>query len=173
MCIVREQIADHLPHLERFALSLVGQSRRSEADDLVQDCVERALVKADQFTPGTNLRAWLFTMMRNLFLSGKRRDKVRRTHAEEVAMQPDINSRPADQAIALLLKQTDRAIRALPKKDQMLIHDVAVRDIPYQEIAVFRNERVGTLKSRLSRARTKLRDSIGFAAGENDFSMAA
>ncbi|WP_425404450.1 RNA polymerase sigma factor [Hwanghaeella sp.] len=172
MCIVREQISDQLPHLERFALSLVGQSRRADAEDLVQDCVERALVKAEQFKPGTNLRAWLFTMMRNLFLSGKRHDKVRRAHVEEVSKQ-DMNARPADQAVVLLLKQTDRAIRALPKKDQALIRDVAVYDMPYQKVAEVRNERVGTLKSRLSRARTKLRDEIGFAANESDFSLAA
>lgn len=172
MCIVREQIADQMPHLERFALSLVGQSHRADADDLVQDCVERALRKADKFTPGTNLRAWLFTMMRNQFLSGKRHDKVRRAHVEEVSKQ-DMNARPADQGVVLLLKQTDRAIRALPEKDQALIRDVAVKDIPYQQIAETRNERVGTLKSRLSRARSRLRDQIGFGAGENDFSMAA
>lgn len=172
MCIVREQISDQLPHLERFAMSLVGQSRRADADDLVQDCVERALVKADQFEPGTNLRAWLFTMMRNLFLSGKRHDKVRRAHVEQVSKQ-EMNARPADQAVILLLKQTDRAIKTLPKKDQALIRDVAVFDMPYQQVAEARNERVGTLKSRLSRARIKLRDQIGFAANDADFSMAA
>lgn len=172
MCIVREQISEEYPHLERFALSLVGQSRRSDAEDLVQDCVERALVKADQFQPGTNLRAWLFTMMRNLFLSGKRHDKVRRAHVEEVSKQ-DMNARPADQGVVLLLKQTDRAIRALPKKDQDLIRDVAVLDMPYQKVADTRNERVGTLKSRLSRARLKLREQIGFAANEADFGLAA
>ncbi|RVU38999.1 sigma-70 family RNA polymerase sigma factor [Hwanghaeella grinnelliae] len=172
MCIVREQISDQIPHLERFAMSLVGHSRRADADDLVQDCVERALVKAEQFEPGTNLRAWLFTMMRNLFLSGKRHDKVRSAHVELVSKQ-EMNSRPADQAVSLLLKQTDRAIKTLPKKDQALIRDVAVYDMPYQQIAEARNERVGTLKSRLSRARIKLRDQIGFAVNDSDFSMAA
>ncbi len=172
MCVVREQLSDQLPHLERFAMSLVGYGRRADAEDLVQDCVERALVKADQFTPGTNLRAWLFTMMRNQFLSGKRHDKVRRAHVEQVSKQ-DVNVHPANQSVSLLLKQTDRAIRALPEKDQALIRDVALYDMPYQQIADTRNERVGTLKSRLSRARAKLRYQIGFAANDCDFSLAA
>ena len=94
MCAVQEGISSHLTDLQRFARSLVGPNRQADADDLVQSCVLRALEKAEQFQEGTNLKAWLFTLMRSLFISDRRHDQVCRRHAEAVGRGPALISPP-------------------------------------------------------------------------------
>src|SRR5690242_13625374 len=75
------QIVDHIPALRRYARVLVRTS--DQADDLVQDCVERALSRSNLYQADTNLRAWLFTIMRNIAITQTRKDKLRRSYASE------------------------------------------------------------------------------------------
>ncbi len=172
MCMVRDELGEHIPQLEKYARSLVGGGRKAEAEDLVQDCMERALVKADQFRPGTNLNAWLFTMMRNIFLSRKRHDQVCKRHADHVISQgPRVQ--PANQNISILLKQTSSFIEGMSEKDRSVIKDVAVNERSYEAIAKSLNEPVGTLKSRLCRARTKIRNHLGVVGNDSDIAWAA
>src|SRR5258706_15983467 len=75
------QIVDHVPALRRYARVLVRTT--DQADDLVQDCVERALSRSALYQPDTNLRAWLFTIMRNIAITQTRKEKLRRSYASE------------------------------------------------------------------------------------------
>lgn len=172
MCMVRNEIGKHIPQLQKYALSLVGGGRRADADDLVQDCMERALSKAEQFQPGTNLKAWLFTMMRNIFLSSKRHDQVCKRHADQVISQGP-RFQPANQNVSILLKQTNAFIDAMPARDKRLLEDIALQDRSYQAIAQSCGEPVGTLKSRLCRTRTKIRNHLGMTGNDNDIAWAA
>jgi len=170
--IIHDEIADHLPDLERFARWLVGGSRDVEAQDLVQDCVEHALLRADQFEPGTNLRAWLMTMMRNIFLSRKRHEKVRRRYAEAQGRAPMPVQAPS-QLVHVLMGETSRAISALPAHEAEAIRALVLEEQPHAILAQRQNVPLGTIKSRLSRTRAKLRASLGVGSQESLGSLAA
>jgi len=172
MCTVRDDIATHLPDLQRFALSLVGARQTADAEDLVQNCVQRALTRADQFEEGTNLKAWLFTMLRNIFISQKRHDRVRREHAQMVIDMPE-PSAPMPQAFAVMLSQTWRAIEAMSPEDQAAIRDLAIHELPQEAVARRMQVPVGTLKSRLSRSRGKLRRTMQMGGSEDMRILAA
>lgn len=166
MCTVRNEIASYLPDLQRFALSLVGARQSADADDLVQNCVQRALTRADQFEEGTNLKAWLFTMMRNIFISQKRHDRVRREHAQMVIDMPE-PAAPMPQAFAVMLGETWKVIETLSEDDQAAIRDLAINELPQDVVARRLNVPVGTLKSRLSRSRGKLRRAMDMDGAED------
>ena len=158
--IVHEEITDHLADLERFARWLVGPGHGVEAQDLVQDCVERALKRSDQFEPGTNLRAWLMTMMRNIFLSRKRHEQVKRRYAEQQMQAPAPVQAPA-QFIHVMLGETSAAIAALPEHEAETIRSLVIEEQPHLALATSQNVPLGTIKSRLSRTRAKLRGTLG------------
>ena len=170
--IVRDEICDHLDDLERFARWLVGPSHDVEAQDLVQDCIERALRRADQFEPGTNLRAWLMTMMRNIFLSRKRHERVKRRYAEMKALDA-MPCQPPSQIVRVMLGEAADAIAALPPHEADTIRTLVVMDQPHTVLARRHKVPLGTIKSRLSRTRAKLRGSMGVAEGEALGSLAA
>ena len=156
---VRDDISGFLPDLRRFAFSLVGAGRNAEADDLVQACVLRALEKAAQFEPGTNLKAWLFTQMRSIFISAGRRAQIRRRHAEAVARGPALVA-PPRQIDFVMLRETVRAMRRLSQDEIDTVRDLAIAKRPYELIAARDKLPVGTLKSRLHRTRGKLRQML-------------
>lgn len=158
--IVHDEITDHLADLERFARWLVGPGHGVEAQDLVQDCVERALVRADQFEEGTNLRAWLMTMMRNLFLSRKRHDQVKRRYAERQKQAPMPTQAPS-QFVHVMLGETSAALAALSDQEAETIRSLVIEEQPHIALAERQNVPLGTIKSRLSRTRAKLRASLG------------
>ena len=164
MSIVRDEITDHLADLERFARSLVGYGHEADAADLVHDCVERALRRADQFEDGTNLRAWLFTLLRNIFISRKRHELVKRRHAEAVARAPMPTQQPP-QMIHVMLNETAEAMALLSPREAATIRDLAVQEQAHAIVAQRHGIPVGTVKSRLSRTRAKLR---GLMAMEDD-----
>lgn len=159
MCDVRDNIVEEIPHLRRYALSLVGPSREFDADDLIQASVEKALKSADRFEPGTNLRGWLFAIVRNTFLSGKRRDSVKTRYVHEQT-QTENDAVAASQDMHLMLVQTNEALDTLPKKERETLFELAVLEHPQERVARRFREPVGTLKSRLSRTRAKLRDHM-------------
>jgi RNA polymerase sigma-70 factor (ECF subfamily) len=148
------QLIEHAPELRRFARRLTGAN--DQADDLLQDCMERALSRVDLFEPGTNLRAWLFTIMRNIAITRARRDTLRDRHARAVLGQC-AKSEPPRQDVVIALKETFALLDDLPETDRSVIGAMCVDDLSHEEAAQRFDTAVGTVKSRLSRARQRLR----------------
>lgn len=150
---VYKNIETYLPELRRYARALAGTNG---ADDLVQDCVERALSRAHLFRRGTNLRAWLFTIMRNIFVSG-----TRRARRAGPILDPDIAyatlSVPPCQEDVVMLAEVGRALPTLPEGQRRAIELVAVSGMAYEDAAVVMDTGIGTVRSRLSRGREALR----------------
>lgn len=148
-------LADQLPALLRFARSLTRDA--VAADDLVQDAVVRALERHDRFDPSRDYRAWLFTLTHNLFVDGWRR---RRVHDGAVAALTPGRAAGAEpnQEHAVMLRQTLQAFDALPAEQRAVMHLVVVEGASYAEAADILGVAIGTIMSRLSRARQALRE---------------
>ena len=147
-----------LPDLTRFARALTRNE--DDAHDLVQDCVERALRKQTLFQAGTSLKSWLFTLMRNVFISTKRREALGRRY---VSMADDGNTRvqaPA-QVSSVFLKQTLRALQRLSSGERQAIIVLGIQEGSQHDVAKAMHEPVGTVKSRLCRGRAHLRTAMG------------
>jgi RNA polymerase sigma-70 factor (ECF subfamily) len=154
----RSELTAQVPHLRRFARALSGDA--ALADDLVQDCVERALRKQHLFDETRNLRTWLFTILRNLFISGLRRNgrasaakSVDDLQAGEDAVRPEQESN-------LALSDIVMALDRLPSAHREVLLLVALEDMSYRDIAEVTGVPVGTVMSRLSRARMSLRAAL-------------
>lgn len=149
-----DEIENLIPALRRFARSLTRDVAR--ADDLVQDTLERALSRIESFEPGTNLRAWLFTIMRNRFISDRR--KASNTYeVEPDEDNPAEHVASANQEHAVELREFERAFAELDQGEQEILLLAGLEAMPYAEIADVMDVAVGTVKSRVARARTKLR----------------
>jgi RNA polymerase sigma-70 factor (ECF subfamily) len=150
-----------LPDLSRFARSLTRNE--DDAHDLVQDCVERALNKRALFQDGTSLKSWLFTLMRNLFISAKRRQAVDRKYLA-LADEDSWHVQPPNQVAHVFLSETLRALTTLPGHEQQAIIVLGLNDEDQQCVSRKTGQPVGTLKSRLSRGRVHLRTALGLPA---------
>lgn len=150
---VYEGIETHLPDLRRYARGLAGANG---ADDLVQDCVERALSRAHLFRKGTNLRAWLFTIMRNLFVSETRRVKRQGPVIDPEIAYATMSVSPSQEHV-VLLNEVDNALPRLSDGQRRAIELVAVAGYAYEEAAELMQTGIGTVRSRLSRGRGALR----------------
>lgn len=146
-----ERLVDLIPRLRRYARALV--SDRASADDLVQDTLERAWAKLHLYRRGTDLRAWLFTVMHNVHVN-----KVRATRATDTLddEMPELAQR-AVQGDALVVRDLDRSIALLPVDQRSVLLLVTLEDMSYDEVARTLGIPMGTVMSRLSRAREKLR----------------
>jgi RNA polymerase sigma-70 factor, ECF subfamily len=149
---MREAVLATVPSLRAFAISLSGNVDR--ADDLVQETLLRALVNIDSFEPGTNLSAWLFTILRNLFRSEyrKRRREVEDgdgTYAESLKSQPEQEAR-------VEFREFRAALAKLPSDQREALILVGASGFSYEEAAGICGCAVGTIKSRVNRARTRL-----------------
>jgi RNA polymerase sigma-70 factor, ECF subfamily len=152
-------------NLRAFALTLLGDSER--ADDLVQETLLRALEKWDRFEPGTNLQAWAFTLMRNLFYSDYRQ---RRREVEDVDGLFAANvAIPAEQPSRIEFAELRSALMRLPAEQREAVLLVGAEGYSYEEAAVICGTKVGTIKSRVNRARNHLAELLGHAA-ERDWS---
>ncbi|WP_448207098.1 sigma-70 family RNA polymerase sigma factor [Azospirillum sp. sgz302134] len=140
-----------IPELQRYARRLAGE--QAMAEDLVQDCLERALRNADKFQPGTNLDAWLVTILKNIFFSERRR--CRRCPVCE--LEEDDRTVPPAQLWCVALDETQAALEELPPAQRGLVEMVAIEGIAYQDAADRLGVPVGTIRSRLSRAREQIR----------------
>ena len=141
-----------VPSLRAFAISLSGNVDR--ADDLVQDTLVRALSHIDSFQPGTNLNAWLFTILRNLFHSEYRKrrrevEDVDGAYAARLATQPEQGAR-------LDMEDFKAALARLPPDQREVLLLVGASGFSYEEAAEICQCAVGTIKSRVNRARTRL-----------------
>jgi RNA polymerase sigma factor (sigma-70 family) len=146
-----ERLVDLIPRLRRYARALV--SDRATADDLVQDTLERAWAKLHLYRRGTDLRAWLFTVMHNVHVN-----KVRATRATDTLddEMPELAQRAA-QGDSLVVRDLDRSIALLPADQRSVLLLVTLEDMSYEEVARTLGIPMGTVMSRLSRAREKLR----------------
>jgi RNA polymerase sigma-70 factor (ECF subfamily) len=151
------QIEPLLPDLKRYARSLARGE--DDANDLVQDCVERALVKSDLYREGTNLRSWMFTLMRNVFISQKRRDAVAKRYLQH-AMHHGASIALPSQTHKVFLNETMDAIGRLSVQERSAITMLGLEERSHQEAAEETRLPVGTMKSRLSRGRANLRESL-------------
>ena len=145
-----------VPHLRAFAISLTGDVVR--ADDLVQETLLRALTSIDRFEPGTNMRAWLFTILRNLFHTEHRK---RRREVEDV--DGAISGRVAvlpDQEFRLDMGDLQTALAQLSAQQREALLLIAAQGMSYEETAVICGTNVGTIKSRVNRARTRLAELL-------------
>jgi RNA polymerase sigma factor (sigma-70 family) len=149
-----ERLVELIPRLRRYARALVGD--RASADDLVQDTLERAWAKLHLYRRGTDLRAWLFTVMHNVHVNRVR--AARATDPLEDDM-PELAQRAA-QGDALLVRDLDRAIARLPAEQRAVLLLVTLEEMSYEDAARTLGIPIGTVMSRLSRAREKLRSMM-------------
>lgn len=147
----RELIVAEIPRLRRYARALTGDTSR--ADDLVQDTLERALSRFSLWRPG-NLRAWLFTIMHNTFVNQVKSA----AHVDYLAddLLPDLPLR-ATQSDNLELRDLDRALGRLTAEQREVLLLVGLEDLSYEETAKVIGTPIGTVMSRLSRGRERLR----------------
>ena len=149
-------LVGQIPDLRRYARSLTGDPWA--ADDLVQDTLERACERWQLWRAGTDLRAWLFTLMHNLFIDGARRALRQQKQGQSVNVddvENELTAPPAatDQAIDL-----QRCLMRLPEDQREVLLLVSLQDLGYEEVARITGTPVGTVMSRLSRARSRLRE---------------
>src|SRR3954468_16928052 len=140
----------HIPALRRYAWALLRDG--DAADDLVQDCLERALARWRLRRRDGNLRAWLFTIQRNLFLSGLRRGRRRGPDVDINALAA-VPSAEASQDSELMRRDVLAELDALSEEQRSVLLLVAVEDFSYAETARILGVPLGTVMSRLSRAR--------------------
>lgn len=146
-----DDLETFIPRLRRYARSLTADATR--ADDLTQDTLLRALDKLYQFQPGTNLLAWLFTIMRNTHLNGIRSAKFTKDadpHEIQIPTQ-------GNQIDSLALQELSLAIQSLPEDQRETLLLIGVEGMAYQEAAEIMDVPIGTVRSRLSRARSALK----------------
>jgi len=150
---------EFLPRLRRFAYAL---TRNLElADDLVQDTCERALARADQWQPGTRLDSWMYRIAQNIWFDSGRAAKVRGEKAdlEDIADIAGSDGREVTEN-RLTLSSVFAAIDRLPREQQVLVALVCVDGLSYKEAAVSLNLPIGTVMSRLSRARQAIASAL-------------
>jgi RNA polymerase sigma-70 factor (ECF subfamily) len=149
---LQNELIQHIPRLRRYARALAGDAAR--ADDLVQDTLERALVKLDLWRPGSDLRAWLFTLMHNLFINQLRAGGQVHCELDEAADVPVSGG----QAEALAVRDIHAALGHLSPEQREVILLVGLEQFSYAETARVLGLPLGTVMSRLSRARERLRE---------------
>jgi RNA polymerase sigma-70 factor (ECF subfamily) len=152
-----DQVSEHIPALRRYARTL--RRRPDQAEDLEQDCIERALSRPHLFAEGTNLRAWLFTIMRNIAITQLRREASQLRLAQYYGLRgPDEVG--ASQDVVVELKETIALSGKLATFDRRVLEHMCLDDLGYDETARRTGRPVGTIKSRLSRARQRMRDAV-------------
>jgi RNA polymerase sigma-70 factor (ECF subfamily) len=153
----KKELLAEIKNLRAFAISLSGSI--SLADDLVQEALLRAWSKSDRFQPGTSLRAWLFTILRNIYYSNYRK------RAREVQDSEGVYARrltvPGDQESHLDLEDFRKAMATLPAEQREVLTLIGASGLSYEEAAAICEVEIGTIKSRLSRARAKLVELLG------------
>jgi RNA polymerase sigma-70 factor (ECF subfamily) len=148
-----QAMVGEIPALRRYGRALSGN--RSSADDLVQDTLERAIQKFHLYEPGTKLRLWLFTIMRNIFLDHYRKHKKMATITVELSgMNPDY--RVPDQIDKLVHKDLLQQLSSLKTEYKELLMLVGVEGLSYEQAAALTGVPLGTVRSRLFRARNML-----------------
>lgn len=155
----RAGVVGCIPHLRRYARALTKDA--DKADDLVQECLAKAIGRENQFQPGTNLRAWLFTILHNQFMDEMRRQAAR---PKLVAIDDNVRklSDPPSQDATVELRRLEAALQELPVDQRIVTLLVGLEGMNYAEAAEVVGVPVGTVRSRLSRAREALRQMMEY-----------
>jgi RNA polymerase sigma-70 factor (ECF subfamily) len=148
-------VEQEIPRLRRYARALTHATDR--ADDLVQDTLVRALSKLHLWQPGTDLRAWLFTIMHHQFVNSVRRDARERTTVD-IDHVSSMLTATTDPTGRRQLVELDRALARLPSEQREVVLLVGLEGLPYESVAEILGVPIGTVRSRLSRGREKLRE---------------
>jgi RNA polymerase sigma-70 factor (ECF subfamily) len=148
----RDRLIACIPRLRRYARALVGD--RSGADDLVQDTMERGWRRLASWQRGSDMRAWLFSIMHNLHVDQARRSSVPTDVLDDDTPHPPVQATQAD---GLAMRDLQSALQALPAEQREILLLVALEEMTYDEVAATLGVPIGTVMSRLSRARQKLR----------------
>jgi len=148
----KRELIEVIPHLRAFARGLCG--RPDMADDLVQETLLKAWAAQDRFQPGTSIRAWTFVILRNAYLTDMRRNRFRAEYDDMLAER--ILTEPAGQEAPLHLSDLHRALMALPAERREALLLVGAGGFSYEEAARICDCAVGTIKSRVGRARAAL-----------------
>ena len=161
----RVQLQALLPRLRRFGHALTGSVE--DSDDLLQDALEKALKREKQFQPGTRLDSWMYRLMQTTWIDKTRHVKVRNSRAgtmEEASLAIGEDGRRAFPA-RIALAQTRKAMAALPEDFRAALTLVAIEGLTYKEAAEILDVPIGTIMSRIARARqllmTRLQDDSG------------
>ncbi len=152
-----------IPHLRAFAISLTGDLVR--ADDLVQEALLKGLTSLDRFEPGTNMRAWLFTILRILFLSERKR-RWREVEDVDGAFSSRVPVLP-EQGARLDMQDLQAALAKLSPEQREALLLIAAQGLSYEETAQICGTNIGTIKSRINRARTRLSELLSLNAEED------
>ncbi|MEW6132665.1 MAG: RNA polymerase sigma factor [Pseudomonadota bacterium] len=149
------ELIQHIPRLRRYARALVRDAAR--ADDLVQDTLERALAKLDLWRPESDLRAWLFTLMHNLFVN-----QMRSSNSHAMCELDEANDVPVSggQMEALVVRDIHAALAKLPPEQREVMLLVGLEQFAYADAARILGVPPGTVMSRLSRARERMRQML-------------
>lgn len=158
----REEIVEHLPSLRAFAMSLARNG--ATADDIVQDTVVKAWSNIDKFEPGTNMRAWLFTILRNTYYSLHRKRSrevadVDGEYAAQLSEKPEHDGR-------LAMNDFRDAFAQLPDDQREVLILVGASGFSYEEAADMCGCAIGTIKSRANRGRKRLAELMHLEEGE-------
>jgi len=154
-----DDLEQAIPHLRRYGRALAGDP--DHADDLVQDTLVRAIAHRDRFREGTNLRAWAFALMHNIHIDQRRKRQRQGSHApyeEELEAAGD-DHEPTPQFRAMALDDVLEHCRALRRDEREVLLLVALKGLHYEEVADELGLALGTVKSRLFRARKRLREA--------------
>lgn len=153
----RDEIVECLPQLRAFALSLTRN--RANADDLVQDTIVKAWKNFDKFETGTNLRAWLFTILRNTFYSDLR--KARREQGGDGLDLADSLPGVHDDDSQIAVMDFEKALGLLPPEQREALMLVGAMGMSYEDAAATCGVAMGTIKSRINRGRARLAELLG------------
>ncbi len=154
----RDELVEHLPAMRAFAISLTRNA--AIADDMVQDTLVKAWSSIDKFEVGTNMRAWLFTILRNTYYSNRR--KAKREVADIDGILSDgLAEKPAHDG-RMQMTEFRRALGQLSDEQREALLLVGALGFSYEEAASMCNVAVGTIKSRTNRARAQLADMLGY-----------
>ena len=152
----KRELTEVVSHLRAFARGLCGHA--DMADDLVQETMLKAWAARDRFEPGTSMRAWTFVILRNAYLSDMRRNRFRGEYDEGVAER--ILTAPAGQEHPVHLSDLQRALQALPAERREALLLVGAGGFSYEEAARICDCALGTIKSRVGRARAALNEML-------------
>ncbi len=141
-----------IPRLRRYARALIGD--RTGADDLVQDTVERGWSRMSSWRPGSDMRAWLFAIMHNLHIDEIRRPSITTVELDDETPISALHAPPAD---GMQLRDLESALKTLSVEQREILLLVALEEMTYEEVSATLAIPVGTVMSRLSRARQRLR----------------
>ena len=158
---LREQLVELLPRLRRFARSLARNPH--DADDLVQLAVERALLRLDQWRPGSRVDSWMFGIIRNAWI-----DETRSRRRRERVFEPEeAGEHVADAASESHIHRlsVEAALARLPEEQRMVVALVLIEGLAYKEAAAMLEVPIGTVTSRLARGREALEALLGGREG--------